>query len=53
MSLKDLHTLFTNDISATLYFLLPLQRRSWPLLRESFSVPKLVALSSILSDRVC
>jgi hypothetical protein len=37
MPLKVLHTLFTNDIRVTSYFLLPLLHRVWPSSRESFS----------------
>jgi hypothetical protein len=53
MSLEVLHTLFTNDIRAILYFLPPLLRKSWPSSRESFFMPKLITSNFILSGRVC
>jgi hypothetical protein len=38
MSLEVLHTLFTDDMRATMYFLFSLLHRSWPSSRENFSV---------------
>src|SRR5690349_17946793 len=37
MPLKVLHTLFTYDIRAAMYFPFSLLRRTWPSSRESFS----------------
>jgi hypothetical protein len=36
MPLKVLHTLFTDDINTSMYFLFSLLRRSWPSTRKSF-----------------